>query len=456
MSTKRKIASAIILRELARVRENPRKNFPALVRRAKWLDRSGKHLSLLNSIEKIASDEGNNWNKMIFSIMKEVAPSFQEKFLTNMVLNAGFFSFVQRQKMQRREGCSIPWAVLMDPTEECNLRCEGCWAADYKKSASMSLGLLDRIIEEGKALGIYLYIYSGGEPLIRKRDIFALAEKHSDCVFLAFSNGTLVDERFAEDSLRVGNFVLAMSMEGFEAETDMRRGKGNFRAISGAMDILKSRGVPFGFSTCYHRYNTEVVGSSEYVDFMVEKGCRFGWYFTYMPLGKGARPDFLVTPDQRTLMYRNIRQFRTSKPIFLMDFWNDGEYVEGCIAGGRRYIHINASGDVEPCAFIHYANVNINEASLLDALKSPIFRQYAAGQPFNKNHLRPCPLLDNPESLVKIVESSGAYSTQRPEEESAAAVSAKCLGAAAAWAERAEVLWAERPAGRDDGRATGR
>ena len=69
-------------------------------------------------------------------------------------------------------------------------------------------------------------------------------------------------------------------------------------------------------------------------------------------------------------MYHRIREIRATKPIFAMDFQNDGEYVGGCIAGGRRYLHINANGDVDPCVFIHYSNANIREVSLLDALRS--------------------------------------------------------------------------------------
>ncbi len=443
MSLESRIASAIVLHELGHVRKDPRKNFPRLVRRAKLLDRSGLHASSLAGVEKVLTDDENNWNRLIFSILKEVAPSFQKKFLTNLMLNAGFFSITARKRVQEREGCSVPWAILMDPTESCNLHCKGCWAADYEKAATMDLGLLDRIIREGKALGIYLYIYSGGEPLVRTQDILTLAERHSDCVFLAFSNATLVDENFAEASKRLGNIVLAISIEGFETETDMRRGEGTFQATARAMEILKNRGVPFGFSTCYHRYNTEIVGSPEYIDSMVEKGCRFGWYFTYMPLGKDARPDFIATPDQREFMYRQVRKLRNSKPIFLMDFWNDGEFTEGCIAGGRRYIHINASGDVEPCAFIHYSNVNIRDTPLLDALKSPIFREYAARQPFNENHLRPCPLLDNPDALVDIVRASGAHSTQSPEKEDISALTDKCRDAAGSWSIRADALWKE-------------
>lgn len=69
-----------------------------------------------------------------------------------------------------------------------------------------------------------MYIYSGGEPLIRKKDLITLAKKHDDCMFLAFTNATLVDDDFAREMVEAGNFALAISVEGNEAKTDMRRG----------------------------------------------------------------------------------------------------------------------------------------------------------------------------------------------------------------------------------------
>ena len=100
----------------------------------------------------------------------------------------------------------------------------------------------------------------------------------------------------------------------------------------------------------------DCVGSDAYVDFMIEKGCLFGWYFTYIPVGVDAVPELIATAEQREFMYHQMRKWRQTKPAFLLDFWNDGEYTLGCIAGGRNYFHINAAGECEPCAFIHYAN----------------------------------------------------------------------------------------------------
>lgn len=140
-------------------------------------------------------------------------------------------------------------------------------------------------------------------------------------------------------------------------------------------------------------------------------------------------------------MYRFVRTMRERKPLFTLDFQNDGEYVGGCIAGGRRYLHINAAGDVEPCVFIHYSNANIHEVSLLDALRSPLFMAYHDGQPFNSNHLMPCPMLENPDILPELVAQTGAHPTDLIEPETPEQLRDKTAPAARAWKPVAERLW---------------
>ena len=185
----------------------------------------------------------------------------------------------------------------------------------------------------------------------------------------------------------------------------------------------------------------DVIGSEAYFDKMIDLGAKFAWFFTYIPVGKDAVPELMATPEQREFMFHQIRAFRETKPLFTMDFWNDGQYVNGCIAGGKDYLHINANGDIEPCAFIHYSDSNIREKTLLEAFKSPLFMAYHNNQPFNDNLLRPCPLLDNPEKLRMMVEQTGAKSTDMQSPESVEDLTAKTKAAAEAWAPVADKLW---------------
>ena len=163
-----------------------------------------------------------------------------------------------------------------------------------------------------------------------------------DCEFLSFTNGTLIDEEFCQEMLRVKNFVPAISLEGTEATTDGRRGDGVYQKVMHAMELLKSHGLPFGVSTCYTSANVDAVSSEEYFDHLIECGAYFAWFFHYMTVGNDAAADLLPTPEQRIKMYDSVRRFRATKSLFTMDFQNDAEYVGGCIAGGRRYLHINA------------------------------------------------------------------------------------------------------------------
>ena len=177
---------------------------------------------------------------------------------------------------------------------------------------------------------------------------------------------------------------------------------------------------------------------------MLEKGVKFGWYFNYMPVGKGADEGLIPSPEQRKHMYawlRETRNGKTGNPMFVVDFQNDAEYVGGCIAGGRNYFHINSAGDMEPCVFIHYSDSNIRTHTLLEALQNPLFMAYYQNQPFNDNHLRPCPMLENPECLRKIVHETGAKSTDLLAPEDVEILCARCDKYAAAWAPEGQKLW---------------
>ena len=192
-----------------------------------------------------------------------------------------------------------------------------------------------------------------------------------------------------------------------------------------AMDLMKEHGLLFGTSICYTSKNYKVVTSDEFLQMLVDKGAILSWFFHYMPVGKDASTDLLLTPEQREYMVERVRFVRSRKcpiKLFTLDFQNDAEFVGGCIAGGKNYLHINPNGDVEPCVFIHYSNINIKEHSLLECLQQPLFMQYH----------------DN------MVEASGAHSTDMQAEEPVDSLIAKTIPYAENWKPVADRLWKER------------
>lgn len=421
-------------------RKDPDKNLMKLIDLVEMADIKKANQRTYANLRKSLQDPNNNWSIFIKNILNNIDPEFIEK-LAPAFINIALNSYARRTEAIEKYKCNIPWAVLIDPTSACNLKCKGCWAAEYSKHSNLEYEVLSRVVKEGKEVGTFMYIFSGGEPLVRKADIIRLCEENPDCAFLAFTNGTLVDDQFIADVKRVGNFVPAFSIEGHEDATDMRRGEGTYNKVITAMQKMKAAGLPFGASCCYHSKNVSEVCGEDYIKFLVDSGCLFAWYFTYMPVGKDAVCELIADASQRKEAYRLIRKAREEQPIFLMDFWNDGEYVQGCIAGGRHYLHINANGDVEPCAFVHYSNINIKDCSFIEALQSPLFMEYYKGQPWNENHLRPCPVLDNPEAIKGAVERSGAHSTEMLNPEDVNDLIAKTKPVAEKWAPVADEIW---------------
>ncbi|MEE0955665.1 MAG: radical SAM protein [Eubacterium sp.] len=401
----------------------------------------------LAAVRKAIEDPNNRWFNFINKVIDEADPHYAKVTLMNLGYQAFFKGTKEIRRNREKYNCNIPWLILFDPTSACNLHCVGCWSGTYGHKNNMSFEDMDKIVTEGKELGTYLYFMTGGEPMVRWKDIKRLAEKHSECEFAMFSNSTLINEEVCKDVVRLGNVTYMLSIEGSPDTNDARRGEGHYAAVMNAMDLFKKYGIVFGTSICYTSQNIDAVTDPDFLRFIASKGARYGFFFHYMPVGNNAVPSLMPTPEQREQIIKTIRWVRSPEcdiEFYPMDFQNDGEYVGGCIAGGRNYFHINASGDAEPCVFIHFSNTNIHENSIVEMLKSPLFMAYHEGQPFNRNHLRPCPMLENPKLLREMVEKTGAHGTNEESEESAEQLCAKCDDYAAKWAPVADKIWAEQ------------
>ena len=394
---------------------------------------------------KAAVKSGDNcYLTLAENILRDVDRGLIKSLLLSMGVHAGYYGTKTVRANRDKYNCNIPWTILFDPTSACNLHCKGCWAAEYGHALKLSLDEMRSIVKQGRALGTHFYMLTGGEPLIRKDDIVTLAKENPECTFLIYTNATLVDEKLCRDIKKCGNITLALSIEGTKESNDDRRGEGAYSRTLKAMELLKREKILFGISICYTRKNVEAVTDDAFLDKMVDLGVKYAFYFNYMPVGHDADKELIPTPMQRKYMYyfmKKMRNGKTGKPMFVMDFQDDGEYVGGCIAGGRNYFHVNSNGDIEPCVFIHYSDSNIRTDTLLDALRKPLFMAYRKGQPFNDNHLRPCPMLENPEKLRAIIKETGAKSTDLIVSEDVETLCARCDEFSKEWQPVADEIW---------------
>ncbi len=382
---------------------------------------------------------------LIYSIDKAlgkgiISPNVRKRILKSLV---GRVMMPDRDKMGtffEKYHIHPPGFVVVSPTSQCNLFCEGCYANSSKKEKShLDFDVFSRIIEEkAKFWGSYLTVISGGEPLMWRssgKGLLDLLKKFPDNYFMMYTNGTLIDEKMAEDIAAAGNLTPSVSLEGFEKETDERRGKGTFKKIMTAFENLRRVGVPFGVSLTVTRRNAETLVSDRFADFAFEEqGAIYGWYFHYMPIGRHYTLDLLITPEQRLMMYRRQMEFMEKRKLFFVDFWNGGPMARGCLSAGRRggYFYINWSGDVTPCVFFPYSTHNIYKiyeggGDINTVLFSGLFQdirkwQENYGYPKDPmkidkpigNWLRPCPIRDHYSVAYDLIQKHKAQPIDPP------------------------------------------
>jgi MoaA/NifB/PqqE/SkfB family radical SAM enzyme len=441
-AAKRFVGTKVVEQIMNYLEGNPDQNIPRLLKVIEPLAFGSFQQKRVRDIRQ--TYENNPVIREYFNgIFNDLDRNMRNRILCNFIIDM-ITSKPRREQIQTREGFMLPYAILIDPTSACNLKCVGCWAGAYAKHDELEPELFDRILGEAKELGITTIVLSGGEPFVYPH-LLDVVGRHTDLNFMCYTNGTRIDDAVADRLNDLGNFSPAISIEGWREQTDARRGEGTFDKIVSAFDRLKERRLFFGASLTVTSHNVEAVSSEEFIDFLIDHGVKYLWSFHYIPIGRQPDVSLMITPEQRAFLAERFTDIRRRKPLPIADFWNDGELTNGCIAGASSYFHINARGDVEPCAFAHFAVDNIREKSLLEVLRNPLFLEYQKRQPFSDNMLRPCPIIDHPHALREMVRLSGAHGTHEGAETLLEGEIAEFLDRRAAeWKRVSDPIWEER------------
>ncbi|BBE31938.1 radical SAM protein [Tepiditoga spiralis] len=378
-----------------------------------------------------------NWAELF----KKSSPKQVEKIINNLIINEFAIGEKVRQEKMHEHKVVLPKLAIISPTYACNLRCVGCYSALYGHKYQLSKDELFDTIRQFNDLGIYFFIITGGEPFVYPH-LFEMLEEFDDSFFMIYTNSTLINEEKAKRLSELGNATLAISVEGFEEMTDWRRGKGVFKQIQNAWNLLTKYGVVYGASVTATSKNHDLIISDEFWDFLKDNGNAFSWVFQFMPVGKDATMDLVPSAEQRLERFRKLEELRLGgKFAFVADFWNHGFLTHGCLAAGSKYLHINAKGFAEPCVFQQFAVDNIRDKTVLEILKSPFFEAYKRTIPYSDNLFRPCPIIDNPKVFRSMVNKFNAIPQHPGSERTITDLAPELDKLAADWKVYADKLW---------------
>jgi len=360
-----------------------------------------------------------NMDKGILS--KEAA-----KKIVNTLVSGAMLGCEERKQAieiyKQKYGEEPPAFFVLSPTKRCNLTCEGCYASSESMcSETLEWDLVDKLMTDlHDNLGMRFFVISGGEPMMYESQghkILDLPRKFKDSFFLMYTNGTLITQEVADEMAELGNITTAISVEGYEKETDERRGKGVYARILKAFEHLRNAKMPFGVSVTATSKNYDVLMTDEFYDkYFDELGVSYMWMFQYMPIGRHFNTELMIKPAQRFELFKKWKHTIREKHQFVADFWNSAELTSGCISCGKHYFYIDWNGNIMPCVFIPYYKDNVRELydsgrNIMDAMHSDLFTKGREWQKKNFcqngkvcNLLKPCFIRDNHRSFMEVIE----------------------------------------------------
>ncbi|HUT33339.1 MAG TPA: radical SAM protein [Planctomycetota bacterium] len=306
-----------------------------------------------------------------------------------------------RAAARAERGLHVPSVLFLAVTGRCNLRCRHCYTQRYAKE-HMALPLARRILGEARELGVAIAVVSGGEPLLH-RDFFQIPGEMPDVPFIVFTNGALV-RPFLDDGLATPNMLWVVSVDGPREWNDARRGEGSYDVSMAAMDTLRERRIPFGFSVTMSGDNVAAAATPDFVGTLVARGCRSGFFLEQIP----SPP---TTPPLAEQIEAGLARCRAAFSIPIIGFPADELRFGGCQAGGNGIAHISPDGYLEPCPAARLAADCLQDVSLAAALSNPFFQEFRDLKDRFAHEGESCSYSGHEETFERALDRLGARST---------------------------------------------
>lgn len=283
-----------------------------------------------------------------------------------------------RRRWEER-GTHVPPLIIASIASRCNLRCAGCYSHALRAGgeAELAVDRLRSILAEAAGLGVSIVMLAGGEPLLRP-DVLELAAEHPGILFPVFTNGLLIDDDAIARFRRLRNLIPVLSLEGPRTVTDDRRGAGVFATLAATIRRLSSAGIFLGTSLTVTGENVAALTEPAFIRSLNDAGCRLFFFVEYVPVQPGTERLTLTVAD-KAAMLEKIDGFTRDLPGLFIAFPGDEEVYGGCLAAGRGFVHLNATGGVEPCPFAPWSDATVLHAGLKEALASPFLARIRAG-----------------------------------------------------------------------------
>lgn len=275
-----------------------------------------------------------------------------------------------------------PLSIMIKPASSlCNLRCKYCFYCDVVSQREVSsFGVMkeetaERLIKSALSFAdgeSVAFAFQGGEPLMAGMDYFSFFtktvkkynEKKSVIFYSVQTNGTLVDDRWAE-FFKENEFLVGLSLDGDYESNKFRvdvKGQNSYYKIIKAANKLKRYGVEFNILTVLTGYCAD--NCEKIYKYFRDNGFKYLQFIPCLrPFGDKSESELYMTPEQygdflvrifnlyvKDFMrgnYVSVRQLDNYVRLYL------GDKTEQCGMCGHctHQFVAEGNGNIYPCDF---------------------------------------------------------------------------------------------------------
>ncbi|MCW4001410.1 MAG: radical SAM protein [Candidatus Bathyarchaeota archaeon] len=295
---------------------------------------------------------------------------------------------------------NTPLIVSYAVTRACNLRCLHCHVS-AREAMPNELNLKEALnaIDQMHSLGTRAVIFSGGEPLLRKDFVLALARRCDDLGIITalLSNGLLITPHTALQLQEAGIKAIGIPIDSVvpEKHDHLRNLPGTFNQAVKAIRTCLDIDLEVIVTTM--ALKDTVSEMPRRIDFLYGLGVDEVAVYDLVPVGRGKDVmDQAMTQQQRVNLIRWLQgRQEDSEMTFTMsggiplypeialemhrshgtkpkDLLIKEFYIHqgiGCHAG-NMYFSLRPNGDIYPCTFLPIKAGNIREQSLREIWSS--------------------------------------------------------------------------------------
>ena len=311
-----------------------------------------------------------------------------------------------------------PFIVIWEVTQACDQACVHCRAMAEPRRHPLELSTEEgeRLIDQVAAIGVPVFVLTGGDPL-KRPDIFYLVQYATErgvrTSMTPSATPLLTREAIVELKSR-GLARMALSLDGSTAEThdEFRRAAGSFNRTVEAAHWAAGLKLPLQINTTITRQNLDDFNAI--AKFVESLGIVLWSVFFLVPTGRGRMSD-LITAEEFEQVFAKLYQLEKIVPFDIKTTeaphyrryalqqrvaerrngtrpvieqaagpWNGrGARAFDAIGRGPRgindakgFVFISHLGEVMPSGFLPISGGNIRREKLLDIYQSsPIFVQ---------------------------------------------------------------------------------